>query len=199
MSQEQDPVSEHRPPTVKELLTVTTIAYAVMAFVGFEVCWWYHKNAQARFGRITYDWSRLTQIVIAGFLFLYVCQLAMEHWMPSYRKFKGTLARLFFGVTRMGAAWLALTSSLGEEILFRGAIQPVIGIWLTSIGFGLLHLDPEGGISAWTIWAVLAGLLLGAMVDVTGSLWPGILVHFLINFVGILGLSKINAQAPRRT
>jgi membrane protease YdiL (CAAX protease family) len=39
---------------------------------------------------------------------------------------------------------------------------------------------------------VLAGVILGAVVNVTGSLWPAIAIHFVVNFIGIRGLSKID-------
>jgi uncharacterized protein len=189
-SEDRQPIAKLNSPTFGEFLKVTTIAYLIMSFVGIEICWWYHKNLQAKFGRITYDLLPLLVIVGASFLFLQICQKAMELFFPSYLAFRATLAKVFMGVTWQGALWLAIVSSFGEEILFRGALQPIFGIWLTSIGFGLVHLDPEGGVSVWTAWAMLAGLLLGSIVDVTGSLWPAIFVHFLVNFVGIYGLSK---------
>ena len=198
MSQDEQPIAKKHTPTFEELLKVSTIAYFVMAFVGVEICWWYHKNVQLRFGPITYDRVQLLAIIVASFMFLHLCQKAMENFFPSYRVFRATLAKMFHGVTWRGALWLAVVSSFGEEILFRGALQPILGIWLTSIGFGFLHLDPDGGVSVWTAWAMVAGLLLGTIVDVTGSLWPAILVHFLINFVGILGLSKSSNQRAAR-
>src|SRR5579859_513035 len=36
---------------------------------------------------------------------------------------------------------LALTAAIGEEIAFRGALQPVFGLWPTSILFAAIHLQ----------------------------------------------------------
>jgi membrane protease YdiL (CAAX protease family) len=39
--------------------------------------------------------------------------------------------------------WVALAvgAGVGEEILFRGALQPVLGIWFTSFFFALIHVQ----------------------------------------------------------
>jgi len=48
------------------------------------------------------------------------------------RAYGGTLASGFI---------LALLSGVSEEILFRGAVQPVLGLWVTSIYFAVVHLQ----------------------------------------------------------
>ena len=35
--------------------------------------------------------------------------------------------------------WIAVAAGLGEELLFRGALQPVLGIWVTSAIFVAAH------------------------------------------------------------
>jgi len=37
------------------------------------------------------------------------------------------------------AFWVAFTAAIGEEIAFRGALQPIFGNWLTSAVFALTH------------------------------------------------------------
>jgi len=189
-------MSERSPRPIRaqisrEFVKATSVAYIVMSFVGFEICWWYHQNVRALFGPIKYEPRAIFGIVIASIVFLHICQRVMEEYFASYKRFKLSLAAMFSGLNVLGAIWLALMSSFGEEILFRGAIQPFLGVWFTSVLFGLLHLDADGGICIWTFWAVLAGVLLGSVVNVTGSLWPAIVIHFCVNFIGIRGLSKI--------
>jgi hypothetical protein len=188
--------TKNKQATPRELLKMTTIAYTAMAVVGFEICWWYHQNVRVLFGPLKTDSRAATAMVVAAVLFLHFCQRAMEEFFPSYRDFKRNLATLFSGLGAWGALWLALISSAGEEILFRGAIQPFLGIWFTSFLFGALHLDPEGGVSVWTAWAVLAGIILGGVVSVTGSLWPAIAIHFAVNFIGLVSLSRQSTK-PR--
>jgi len=79
-------------------------------------------------------------------------------------------------------AILAVTSSIGEELLFRGALQPLIGFWPTAVIFGLLHGGMTPRLWTWTVFALLAGVLLGWLADYTGSLLAPILCHFTVNF-----------------
>ncbi|MCP4168032.1 MAG: CPBP family intramembrane metalloprotease [Chloroflexi bacterium] len=40
-----------------------------------------------------------------------------------------------------GAVLLGLLSGIGEEVLYRGALQPVFGLWITSLIFALHHIQ----------------------------------------------------------
>ena len=78
-------------------------------------------------------------------------------------------------------ALLALASGLGEELFFRGALQPVLGLLLTSLIFGALHVGPKKVFLAWTFWAFVMGLLFGSIFELTGVLWGPVLAHVGIN------------------
>lgn len=91
-------------------------------------------------------------------------------------------------------AVLAVTSSVGEELFFRGALMPLIGFWPTAILFGVLHGGGAPRLFAWTIFAFLSGILLGALAVETGSLLAPILCHLTINF---WNLQAIGAAASR--
>jgi membrane protease YdiL (CAAX protease family) len=93
-------------------------------------------------------------------------------------------------------AVLAVTSAVGEELLFRGALQPLIGFWPTAILFGLLHGGGAPRLLAWTIFAFLSGILLGFLADHTGSLLAPILCHLTINFWNLQALAQTTSEAP---
>ncbi len=84
---------------------------------------------------------------------------------------------------------LALAPALAEEIFFRGALLSLLsqrlgpgwGLLLSSLLFGLLHLDPAQGGAA----AVL-GLYLGALTLRTGSIHAAILCHGLNNLMAVV-------------
>ena len=76
---------------------------------------------------------------------------------------------------------LALASGLAEELFFRGAMQPVLGLVVTSILFGAAHTGPKRVFLAWSVWAFVMGLLFGAIFELTGVLWGAVLAHALIN------------------
>lgn len=77
--------------------------------------------------------------------------------------------------------WLALLSGFAEELFFRGAMQPVLGLWLTSLIFGAVHVGPKRVFLAWSLWAFVMGVLLGAIFELTGVLWGAVLAHVWIN------------------
>jgi membrane protease YdiL (CAAX protease family) len=83
------------------------------------------------------------------------------------------------------AAWLALTSGIGEELLFRGALLPWWGLGLSSLAFGALHVGPARRFLAWTAWATLMGALFGAIYLATGHLEGCVLAHVLVNLVNL--------------
>ncbi len=74
---------------------------------------------------------------------------------------------------------VALSAGVGEEFLFRGVIQYHLGLWWTSLLFGLAHpLSP-----AYILYATAAGLVLGGLVQATGALLPAILCHTLVDAI----------------
>lgn len=76
---------------------------------------------------------------------------------------------------------LALASGLAEELFFRGAMQPVLGLWLTSVIFGAVHIGPKRALLPWSMWAFVMGLVFGALFELTGVLWGPVFAHVWIN------------------
>jgi membrane protease YdiL (CAAX protease family) len=174
----------------RKFLRMSSISYAAMTFVGFEICWWWHQNVQTLFASPIARPLDALLITVSGIGFLILGQKLMETHLPSYRYFRQTLAGLLGQFSLAESFWLAFCSAVGEEVLFRGAIQPFLGVWFTSLLFGALHLDPEGGVSSWTLWAMVAGLIMGGSVLAIGSIWPAIAIHFLVNLIGMRSLAR---------
>ena len=80
---------------------------------------------------------------------------------------------------------LALASGLAEEMLFRGALQPRVGLVLASLLFGCVHFVPRREFLPWTVFAILAGLLFGAIFEWTGNLIAPVVAHILVNGVNL--------------
>jgi CAAX protease family protein len=93
-------------------------------------------------------------------------------------------------------ALVAFLSGLVEETLFRGAIQPVLGLVPTSLLFGLAHFVPRKVFLPWSVYATFAGFLLGSVAELRRNLFPVILAHFVINFVLILVLNRRRSMQP---
>ena len=76
----------------------------------------------------------------------------------------------------------SLLAAVPEEILFRGALQPELGLLFAALIFGGLHALTR----LYFVYATLAGLLLGALFLLSGTLWMPIGAHFAIDFVMFL-------------
>jgi membrane protease YdiL (CAAX protease family) len=180
------------PPPVPSLIRKSTLVYGAMTAVGLVVLQLGHRTlAQAlTVPQDPYAAARLALIGLLGAGVLLVLSYFFEDWFPSFRDLKSTIMRFLGPCTVIGALYLAAITSVGEELLFRGALQPFAGLVLTSALFGLLHMGKDGVVSAWSVWALLAGLMLGWMYEETGSLWPPIIAHFGVNAVSILSLRR---------
>ena len=80
---------------------------------------------------------------------------------------------------------IALFSGAAEEVFFRGAIQPLLGLIPTSLLFGAVHLIPRKVFLPWAAYAAFAGLLFGSLFELSGTLFPNSLAHVAVNFVMI--------------
>ncbi|MEC9477330.1 MAG: CPBP family intramembrane glutamic endopeptidase [Planctomycetota bacterium] len=115
------------------------------------------------------------------------------------RALETRLALIFEGLNAGEVLILAALSSFAEELLFRGLMQPFLGLWVTSILFGMAHWTGDRRLLAWPLISILAGFLLGKL-----SLWQptglsgAIGAHFAINWIGLSRLSRITKLPPDR-
>lgn len=79
---------------------------------------------------------------------------------------------------------VALLSGIGEEIAFRGAAQPLMGLGWSSLLFAVLHV-PGPGLWVYGLWALFASLFLGNLYAWTGNLFVPIGVHVLNNLISL--------------
>jgi membrane protease YdiL (CAAX protease family) len=80
---------------------------------------------------------------------------------------------------------LALASSIGEELLFRGALLPWLGPWWQAVVFALLHVGPGKRFLPWTASAFALGVAFGWLTVWTTNLGAPIAAHFMINFLNL--------------
>ena len=81
-------------------------------------------------------------------------------------------------------------AALWEEMLFRGYAFTAIADWwgtpaalgITSLVFGLVHLQNVGATSASIAVVVIAGVFLGVVLVVTRSLWAAFAAHLAWNW-----------------
>lgn len=100
-----------------------------------------------------------------------------------------------YGMTLSSAVIVGVLSAVGEELLFRGLLQPWIGLWAQALVFGLLHYLPGPARWSWALSAAVVGLIFGAIYQLTGSLVGPIAAHFLINALNLLYLNSHDPEA----
>jgi len=85
-----------------------------------------------------------------------------------------------------------IIAAVGEELIFRGVLQKALekkgdvtrAVLLTSISWALIHLIPH-----WAIQIFIMGVIIGFLAWRTNSVYPGIIVHAVNNFIAILFLN----------
>ncbi|HAV34957.1 MAG TPA: hypothetical protein DCX52_01135 [Massilia sp.] len=90
----------------------------------------------------------------------------------------------------LNPVWVSLAAGIGEELLFRAALQPLLGVWITSIVFLLTHtpvyqfrkLDRATLVQAAGVFVV--SVALGFIYQYVGLL-AAVLVHVAVDVVGL--------------
>lgn len=91
---------------------------------------------------------------------------------------------LFEHVTAAQIAAVSLLAGLAEETLFRGVLQPLVGLPAASLVFGAVHVGGRGFLG-YGIWAACTGALFGWLMVVTGGLLAPIVAHALYDALAL--------------
>jgi hypothetical protein len=88
--------------------------------------------------------------------------------------------------------FISFCAGFGEEVLFRGAIQPHLGVWPTAVVFVALH-----GYISFVNWRMsIYGIVMTAIIATIGfmvewgGLLPAILAHTVIDVVLLLFIRR---------
>ena len=119
----------------------------------------------------------------------------IEEWMRQSEESAAKLTELFVYTDNISGLlfnlfMIALIPAIGEEFLFRGVIQRVIGdlsknnhvaIWVTAILFSALHMQFYGFLPR-----ALLGAMFGYLLIWSGNLWLPVIAHFINNGVAVV-------------
>jgi len=108
-------------------------------------------------------------------------------------------------VTALLAVVLALASGFGEEIAFRGYLQtriaqrynPWIAVVIVAVLFASSHRVNSSNPLLYLATATLVGVLFGTVFVRTRSLWTGISLHTIWNYIQIAVLAVRNSADER--
>lgn len=120
--------------------------------------------------------------------------LAISHFgldrFPWTRLLRREVLRAFDPLTPNTAVLLAVLSGVGEELFFRGALQPAIGWLASALVFGVLHTSFDRQLMGWTLFATATGVGLGGLFEATEGLLAPTLAHVAINAVQLVRLAR---------
>lgn len=149
----------HRPPPI--LLSILCLG---LIFTLFPIInWFYYWNTAL----IPDDWIAEDK-------------LAVQQAFLKIRDYKGLLMNLLL----LGGA-----AALGEELMFRGILQPILvrstgkhtGVWLTGALFSVIHFQWEGFFPR-----LLMGVFFCYVFYYTSNLWIPILLHSFFNSIQVV-------------
>lgn len=90
---------------------------------------------------------------------------------------------------------IGVVAPAAEEVFFRGYVQSElrrhwpawVAVVVSSVGFAVLHVDPTG---VHMVLALLLGLYLGFIVELTGSTLPAVVCHVVNNVLFTLQTAR---------
>jgi len=132
--------------------------------------------------------------VVVGLGVVFVTRLCVHRFAWArrlHRDFRGLLGDL----NGRGIFVLAAASSVGEELLFRGALLPWIGLLPSTVVFAALHIGPGTRFLPWTASALVVGLLFGGLFILLGDLGAPIAAHFTINYLNLGYIVRVDLPA----
>jgi hypothetical protein len=127
----------------------------------------------------------IAAVAIVGFLLLdYAVARVWAVLNPEQYELIGRVSLGLFGdIDIWKAAAIGISAGVGEEVLFRGAVQPRFGLWITAALFTMGHT--QYGISPAILEIFAIGVILGVLRNRTNTTIC-ILIHVLYNFTNVL-------------
>ena len=163
--------------------------YTTMLSIGALVAHFFNENLFRSF-LISEDvalWELLTLGFLAGSV-LTIASNLFEMEFAEYRVIKNYLLEVIGQAPIHLIVLLSLMSAFGEEVFFRLAMQPELGIIGTTFVFALLHLGPKNLPNSWTLMSIIISLLLGVIYKYTNSIIPVFLAHLIMNLTSMFKL-----------
>jgi len=176
---------------VPNLPRLATIFYAVVALLSWG---WAAVFGLPLFGEQGPTAEGVGLGVAVGLVVVLLCHV-LYRLSRTAREASDTMAS-FFGPIGVGVAvWLALLSGFVEELCFRGALWPQLGLVGTSVFFAICHVVPMRKLALYPLFAFFAGLLFGLLRARTGSIWSPVAAHVTINALNLAYLGRMARRA----
>jgi membrane protease YdiL (CAAX protease family) len=196
-----------RPPEPERLVRLGLAFYvamfglALLASLALDQSLLFASSSAARAG---VSWGRDVVAGLAAAVAVVAASALLTDHTRLGARLADALAQILGPLRLRHCLLLAAASGVGEEALFRGLLQPLVGWVAASLLFGLAHFAPRRDLLPWTAFAVAAGFGLGALYELTGNLVAPVVAHAGVNAVNLWLLGRraerggSASPAPRR-
>jgi membrane protease YdiL (CAAX protease family) len=179
-----------RTPRMSRALVIVVLYGALAAMAVGWAAWRGHANLYVYAPR---HWLWMVLGPLAGLAFG-LAVVFLSRVLVRSTEWARTLHREFHAVVHELSSreifLLAVSSALGEELFFRGALLPVVGLLPSSVLFALMHVRAQWRFLPWTVMAFIMGLAMGLMYVTLGDLGAPIVAHFIINLFNLEYIAK---------
>jgi uncharacterized protein len=167
--------------TPKELVMNVYFSQALFLFIAIVI---------AFFFEVTFPWNLKypitgTDLILAVATGLFLPFLSIElkrHLPPHYLDDGGINEKIFSSLSYPHIFVLTGIIAFAEEWLFRGILQSLLGLVITSLVFSMLHVRYIKKPLLFSIVTALS-FWLGLLYELTETIWVPFLAHFLIDFI----------------
>jgi uncharacterized protein len=191
------PPDETLIPSVGILeLVVQAVTFVALAYVAVGLPFWRDpRGATERLGIVAPDLRTIGIAVVATFAAFVVAGLAglvSQQFNPELTESLNEVVDQMTAQVQnpIGAVVLGASAGIGEEAIFRGALQPRFGILIPSLLFAMLH-GPQYGFNVALLGLLGVSIILGLerkYVNTTAAM----ITHALFNAVQVLALSTLS-------
>ncbi len=173
-----------RIPVRSQLTSMAAITLLGMPLLGWVIARFVDDmNLMVRWTGIAPIWKQLLYGAPVG-----AVAALMARFIVSRRFMDGVRLRYERMFRHLRLNWseivfISLCAGVGEELLFRGVLQPLFGIVLTAVVFVAIHgyLNPsDWRISVYGVFMTGVICFLGWMTEVYG-IWSAVMAHFVID------------------
>lgn len=183
--------------TARQLLTLVVGVEAVLVLVAS--LWMWLRDIPVSFGAGSWLGDALKGAVVAGGLaainFYLLCFAPELPGVRAVRRlYRDTLKPLLGAIGWREVFVISVAAGIGEELLFRGVLQPEVGLVPASLIFGILHMGGSGTF-AFGCWAAVMGGALGWLALWTGGLLAPIIAHTVYD-AAVLAHMRRGAECP---
>lgn len=149
--------------------------------------WWFEIDP---LGQLAWDVGGLLSGLAATLPMIGLFLAANRYPLGPLRRIKEFLHEAL-GPSLAACRWydlllVAAVAGFGEEVLFRGVLQPLINLFWSNVVFGLVHFITP-------VYALLAGVIgayLGWLLNHSGNILAPVIAHGLYDFLAFLVVAR---------